>query len=166
MSAPILMPLEARHLPEALRLQSQVYPPFLIEPEDAFASRRTTAAPYCLAAERHNALIAYLLAHGWPREAPPPVGAVLDPSVRGDTLFVHDLSVSPAARGTGVGRALVERAFALARADGLRRAELIAVEGAAPFWRGLGFAPGSASPALAAKVAGYGATAQWMERAL
>lgn len=166
MPAPILIPLEPRHLPEALRLQAQVYPPFLVEPEDAFASRRTTAAPYCLAAERDGVLVAYLLAHGWPRETPPPVGAVLDPTIRGDTLFVHDLAVSPAARCTGVGRALVEHTVTLARADGVGRAELIAIEGAAPFWTGLGFAPGPASPALAAKVAGYGAGARWMVRTL
>ncbi len=166
MSAPILSPLEPRHLPQALALQSQVYPGFLVEPEPAFASRLRVAAPYCLAATRGEALIAYLLAHGWTREAPPPVGAVLDPNIRGDTLFLHDLAVSPAARGTGVGRALVERAFVLAAADGLRRAELIAVEGAADFWAGLGFAAGAPSPALAAKVAGYGPAAQWMVRAI
>lgn len=166
MLAPILKPLQARHLPAALRLQAQVYPPFLVEPEAAFASRRTTAAPYCLAAEADGLLVAYLIAHGWPRETPPPVGAVLDPKVHGDTLFVHDLAVSPAARGTGIGRALVEHALMLARADDVRRAELIAIEGAAPFWAGLGFAPGPTSPALAAKIAGYGAGAQWMVRAV
>lgn len=160
------MPFAQRHLSQALRLQSDVYPSFLVEPENAFASRCATAAPYCLAAEVHDVLIAYLLAHGWPREAPPPVGAVLDPEVRGDSLFLHDLAVSPAARGTGVGRALVDRAFTLARNDGLQRAELIAIEGAAPFWAGLGFAATMPSPALAAKVAGYGPRAQWMARAL
>ena len=166
MPAPILMPFAPRHLPEALRLQSQVYPAFLVEPEDAFASRCATAAPYCLAAEVDGTLVAYLLAHGWPREAPAPVGAVLDPEIRGDALFLHDLAVSPAARGTGIGRALVDHAFALASRDGLRWAELIAIEGAAPFWSGLGFAPGSPSPELAAKVAGYGPLAQWMARPL
>jgi len=163
---PILAPMAPRHLSQALTLQSQIYPPFLVEPEAAFASRLAVAAPYSLVATRGEALVAYLLAHGWPQGAPPPVGAVLDPAVRGDALFLHDLAVSPAARGSGVGRALVDHAIARAAADGLRRAELIAVEGAASFWAGLGFAPGEVSAALAAKVAGYGSSAQWMVRSI
>lgn len=166
MATPTIVPLHRRHLPQALALQALVYPAFLVEPERAFASRLDVAAPYCLAAMQGDRLVAYLLAHGWPHAAPPPVGAILDPATRGDTLFLHDLAVSPAARGTGRGRALVERAFALAAADGVLRAELIAIEGAAPFWAGLGFAPAAPSPALAAKVAAYGPNAQWMERML
>lgn len=166
MAIPILVPMTPRHLSHALALQSQVYPAFLVEPEPAFASRLAVAAPYNLAAIRGEALVAYLLAHGWPQGAPPPVGAVLDPAMRGDALFLHDLAVSSAARGSGVGRALVDQAIARAASDGLRRAELIAVEGAAAFWAGLGFAPGATSPALAAKVAGYGPSALWMVRSI
>jgi ribosomal protein S18 acetylase RimI-like enzyme len=166
MSAPILTPLQPRHLPQALSLQSQVYPAFLVEPESAFASRLHVAAPFNRAAERDGSLIAYLLAHGWTRESPPPVGAVLDRATAGDTLYLHDLAVSDAARGTGIGRMLVEAAFADAVAAGLARAELIAVEGAAAFWQRLGFHMGAPSPALAAKVAQYGPAARWMWRAL
>lgn len=166
MSAPILSPLQPRHLAQALTLQSQVYPAFLVEPEAAFASRLHVAAPFNLAAERDGTLLAYLLAHGWTRESPPPVGAVLDAARTGDTLYLHDLAVADAARGTGIGRALVERAFALAAAKGLERAELIAVEGAADYWARLGFRAETPAPALAAKVAHYGPAARWMWRPL
>ncbi|MET3710316.1 GNAT superfamily N-acetyltransferase [Sphingomonas trueperi] len=166
MSAPILTQFQPRHLPQALALQAQAYPAFLVEPVAAFASRLHVAAPFNLAAERNGALAAYLLAHGWTRESPPPVGAVLDPATTGDTLYLHDLAVSEAARGTGIGRLLVETALAAAIAAGLNRAELIAIDGAADYWRRLGFAAGSPSRALAAKVAHYGPAAQWMWRAL
>jgi len=166
MSAPILTPLQPRHLPQALTLQAQAYPAFLVEPAPAFASRLDVAAPFNLAAEQDGILLAYLLAHGWTRESPPPVGAVLDRATTGDTLYLHDLAASAAARGTGIGRLLVEAAFRDAVAAGLTRAELIAIEGAADYWRRLGFEPGSPAPALAAKVAQYGPAAQWMWRAL
>ncbi|WP_245824708.1 GNAT family N-acetyltransferase [Sphingomonas azotifigens] len=159
-----LRPMQPDDLAQALVLQEQVYPAFLVEPAEAFASRLAVAAPYCLVAERDGVLLGYLLAHGWPCETPPPVGAVLDPAQRGDTLFLHDLAVAAAGRGGGIGEALVARAFALAAANGLRRAELIAVEGAAAYWERLGFLPVPTSPALAAKVAGYGTTARWMAR--
>lgn len=161
-----IRPMRPSDLPAALALQERVYPAFLVEPEPAFASRLRVAAPYCLAAEREGRLIAYLLAHAARGEMPPPVGAVLPPSLTGDVLFLHDLAVSAAARGSGAGRMLVEQALARAAADGRHRAELIAVEGAAAYWRRLGFVDlVPLPPALAEKVAAYGAGARWMWRA-
>lgn len=157
---------EPRDLPSALAIQVANYPAFLCEDEVSFASRLDVAAPYCFAAEREGELVGYLLAHGWASHAPPSIGTVLDKTVAGDVLFIHDLAVAAAGQGTGLGRKLVDHACSLAMADGLRSAELIAVEGAAPYWRGLGFVETSASPELTAKVAAYGAEARWMTRAL
>lgn len=158
--------LEAADLPQALTIQAANYPAFLWEDEAAFASRLDVASSYCLAAERDGVLVGYLLAHGWVSESPPPIGTILDKTIVGDVLFIHDLAVAPAGQGAGLGRRLIDQAFARAAADGFGRAELIAVEGAAPYWRGLGFADGSALPELAAKVAAYGAEARWMTRAI
>lgn len=149
----------------ALAIQAAAYPPFLIEPADAFASRIDHPAGYCLAARRAGELIGYLLAHGWPRGSPPPVGTFLDPGAPREVLFLHDLSLAPAARGLRVGERLVAAAQAVARRDGLSEAELIAVEGAAGYWRRLGFVEAAMTPALAGKVAGYGEAARWMRLA-
>ncbi|WP_033919373.1 GNAT family N-acetyltransferase [Sphingomonas sp. 37zxx] len=149
----------------ALAIQSAAYPAFLVEPADAFASRLMLAASYCLVAARDGVVIAYLLAHGWPRESPAAIGAVLTDGAS-EVLFLHDLAVAKAGRGTGIGRKLVVQALALAAEDGLAAAELIAVAGAAGYWRALGFCESAVSAALAAKVAGYGPEARWMTRAL
>jgi len=161
-----IRPLERRDLPAALTIQSAIYPAFLCEDEPAFASRLDIAAAYCLAAVRGEALIAYLLAHGWPSRQPPAVGTILPPVADAEVLFIHDLAVSTEGRGSAIGRRLVARAFEQAAVAGLRRAELIAVEGAASYWRTLGFAEIAAAPDLAAKVAGYGPSARWMECAI
>ena len=81
-----------------------------------------------------------------------------------EVLFIHDLAVSPEKRGLKVGQQLIARAFLLAAKDGLGRAELIAVEGAAEYWRQLGFAEGAATGELLEKLATYGAFARWMTR--
>lgn len=159
-------PLVPADLAAALAIQAQSYPPFLLEDEAAFASRLAVRRPYCLAAVSDGELVAYLLAHGWMAQSPPPVGARLAPDVSGDVLFIHDLAVSAAGQGCGLGRKLIDYAFELAARDGLRTAELIAVEGAAPYWRGLGFSEGDLSPELAARVAHYGADARWMTRTI
>lgn len=159
-----IRPLTRADLPAALALQSENYPPFLVESEVAFASRLDTAAPYCFAATVDGALAGYLLAHGWPAQSPPRLDSVLPGDVTGDVLFLHDLGVAQSRRGMGIGRKLIEQAFRKAVANGLGMAELVAVEGAAAYWRTLGFVEGDAPPALAAKLAAYGPDARWMRR--
>lgn len=162
----IIRPLQRADLPAALAIQSAVYPAFLVEPEDAFASRLAMQTQFCLAAWHDGALAAYLLAHGWPAQSPPPVGAILPRDAAREVLFIHDLAVGHEGRGLGLGRRLVEAALAMAAREQIDRAELIAVEGAAPYWQTLGFAPVAVTGVLRAKVAEYGAGARWMTRAI
>lgn len=166
-----ITPLRPQDLGEALAIEEEVYPPFLVEDEQVFMSRMALKASFCLAARREGALAGYLLAHGWRREAPPAIGtAVTDAGVgdgeAGEILFIHDLAVSPRARGLKIGEKLIAEAFARAAQKGLRTAELIAVEGAAPYWRGQGFAEAAPSPALREKLASYGPDARWMTRSI
>jgi len=165
-TALVVRSLESADLPAALAIQSLAYPAFLREDEAAFESRLTVASSFCFAATRGGSLVGYLLAHGWARTAPPPVGTVLPADAPAQVLFVHDLAVSPVGRGGGAGRLLAARAFDAAGRAGLAEAELVAVEGAAAYWRSLGFVAPPVSAALAAKVAGYGPAACWMTRRL
>ncbi|MBB3859634.1 putative N-acetyltransferase YhbS [Novosphingobium hassiacum] len=160
----IVRPLEKRDLPAALAIQSAAYPSFLVESADAFASRLDVPAQFCLAAVSNGELVAYLLAHGWLRQSPPPIGAILSPAASSEVLFIHDLAVGLNGRGLALGRRLVNRAFELAAKQKLARAELIAVEGAAAYWRSLGFAEVDVAAELKAKVAVYGQNARWMTR--
>lgn len=160
----VIRRLEPGDLPAALAIQSETYPVSLIEDEQAFASRLDLAASYCLAATREGELVGYLLAHGWPRQAPSAVGAVVAQSGVNEVLFIHDLAVSSAGRGSGAGRTLIARAFELAARDGLPTAELIAVKGAASYWRKLGFVEAAVPLELAEKIATYGHDARWMTR--
>lgn len=156
--------LRPQDISAALNLQRETYPPFLMEEEDVFLSRINLAASYCFAAKHRGELLGYLLAHGWKHQSPPPLGTVLVDGARSEVLFIHDLAVSSSHRGLGVGQGLIARAFELAAQDGLRRAELIAVEGAADYWRRLDFAEGTVSGELSEKLSTYGTLARWMAR--
>ena len=158
--------LQASDLAGVLAIQSDAYPPSLVESEEVFRNRLQLESSYCLAAREGPRLLGYLIAHASPSNVPPSLGTMIQASSRADVLFLHDLAVSSAGRGMGVGRQLVERAFAMASRDGLEIAQLIAVAGAAPYWRGLGFVETPASGTLRAKVMGYGPAAQWMTRAI
>lgn len=163
-SAISIEPLRQQDLPAALNVQRAAYPPFLVEGEDAFLSRINLAASYCLAAKQGEALLGYLLAHGWKRQSPPALGALLEDGVPSEVLFIHDLAVSSSSRGLRVGERLITHAIRLAAQDGLRSAELIAVEGAADYWRRLGFVEAAASGELLEKLGTYGTHARWMTR--
>lgn len=156
--------LGQQDLPAALNIQAETYPTFLIEDEGTFLSRVNLPASYCLAAKYENELLGYLLAHSWSRQSPPPLRSLLPGHVPSEVLFIHDLAVSSAKRGLMVGKRLVTRAFELAAQDGLRSAELIAVEGAADYWRRLGFVEGVVSSELGEKLGTYGTSARWMTR--
>lgn len=155
----------ARHdLRAVLDIQAQTYPTFLVEEESVFLNRINLRTSYCLAAKHGDELLGYLLAHGWSRQSPPPLGSLLADGVPSEVLFIHDLAVSSEKRGLRVGQRLIARAFALATHDGLCSAELIAVEGAANYWRRLGFVEEAVSGELLKKLETYGSLARWMKR--
>lgn len=156
--------LRRQDLSDALTVQREAYPPFLVEGEAAFLSRINLAASYCFAAKHGEELVGYLLAHGWKRQSPPALGALLADGVPSEVLFIHDLAVSPSSRGLQVGQRLVTHALERAAQDGLRRAELIAVEGAANYWRQFGFVEAAVSGELSDKLETYGSLARWMTR--
>lgn len=156
--------LAPQDIPAALRVQAETYPAFLREDEGVFLNRINLQASYCLAAKQGGALLGYLLAYGWSRQSPPPLGELVADDVPGEILFIHDLAVSPARRGLRVAQRLVGRAFELAARDGLCSVELIAVEGAADYWRRLGFVEGAVSGKLLEKLGTFGADARWMTR--
>lgn len=155
-------------LPAALVLQASAYAPALRDSPVAFASRIAIAKGCCRVAERDGELCGYILAHPWPSGRPPAVDTVLDtPSDDADRiLYVHDLSVSSTAAGTGFGRQLVDSALDAARQLGLQRVELVAVPGAQAYWRRLGFEALPVTRALAEQVRGYGREAVYMGRVL
>ncbi|MFF1820178.1 GNAT family N-acetyltransferase [Kribbella sp. NPDC058245] len=77
-------------------------------------------------------------------------------------LHLHDLSVAPAFRRTGLGRHLVEHLTSVARSLSYHRISLIALSGTFPFWSSNGFRPDPAVPAPT----GYGANARYLTKVL
>lgn len=150
-------------LGDVLALQALGYPPALQDSASAFLSRMALAPTLNLVARQGVDLRAYLVSHPWEAGSPPPVDAVLPRSAPQDCWYVHDLSVAEAARGQGLARRLLVAGRDAALGLALARSELIAVEGAAPFWRRQGWSlPAIIPPDLAAKVSGYGPSAVFM----
>ncbi|KQS54201.1 hypothetical protein ASG17_11130 [Brevundimonas sp. Leaf363] len=160
MADSLIRPLTPADLPAALALQADGYPEALWDGEEAFVSRIAVAPDWCWALEREGRLEGYLLSHPWTSMSPPVPDTTLE-RAEGDIWYIHDLSTARAARGRGVGRALL--AACEAAHPQIRRSELVAVDGAEPFWRRLGWRPAMIGPVVA-KVAKYGPAAIYMAR--
>ncbi|MBP0446834.1 GNAT family N-acetyltransferase [Roseomonas sp. SSH11] len=149
-------------LPAVSAIASAVHPG-LPEADGVFAERLRLAPGACLALEGDGAVLGYALAHPWWRGRVVALDRMLhalpdEPEV----LYLHDLALLPAARGSGAGAEAVRRLAAIAR--GLPLA-LVSIGGTEVFWRAQGFAP-VADPALDAVLRSYGAQALYMERAI
>lgn len=104
----------------------------------------------------------YCIAHPGTFGQPPALDTLLHALPdHADTLYIHDLALLPAARGTGAGRAAVAALIRLAEHHALATLSLIAVSASGPFWQQNGFADAVPTKSIAS----YGAAARFMARA-
>lgn len=175
MSDFVLRPMTAEDLPAVLAVQARCYRPELIESAPALASRLALAPALCWVAAHAEAprrLAAYLFTHPWPRDRLPPLDGLLrrewdrtaGTSPASLTWFVHDMAVAPAGQGRGLAKRLYWHARQAALATGLRCSRLIAVQGAARWWEGMGYARLAPAKDAVEKLARYGAEAVVMGR--
>lgn len=114
-----------------------------------YGERIALAPDGCLALERDGTLIGHFISHPWRRGAVPelhaPLGAI---PADADSWYIHDVVISPEARGGGFAAAALEIVARAATAHGIDRLSLIAVGGADAYWGRLGFTPGPHVTAL------------------
>ena len=159
---PVLRPLRADDLPAVLAIQRAAYGDDYQESAAVLGRKLALAPQACWLAQSEGAVVGYVFAHPWGDAGAPPLHAPLVAlPVRAGNGFVHDLAVSPAARGLGVAAALFGRVRDWSTGAGHRGLRLVALAEAVPFWSHQGFA---ALPAVLP--AGYGEGACLMERTL
>ena len=137
------------------------------EGRDCFANRLALNPGGCFVlADGRERPKGYLVAYPWRANDAPALNTLIE-AIPADAavLYLHDLALDPGVRGRGWSRPVMERLAADARADGWPALALVAVNDAAPFWEGHGFVVVD-SPAMRAKLAGYGPDARYMTRAL
>ncbi|MFT4173458.1 MAG: GNAT family N-acetyltransferase [Rhodocyclaceae bacterium] len=139
MTALLVRPMQAHDLPALHALQCRAYAPGYHEPEAALASRLGAPGALCFVAWRGTQAAGYVFAHPW-AGTPPALHAALPSCGAPDHLFIHDLAVCPAQRGSGAAAGLLDRLLNATQAAGLAQARLVAVADAVAFWQRHGFA--------------------------
>lgn len=138
-------------------------------PEDdaVFAERLALFPAGCRIALRDGAAVGYAITHPGVVGAPPPLNRLLGGlPPRPDCYYIHDVALTKAARGLGLGRMLTDEAEALARELGLPLLALAATPLAADYWLKLGFAEGMGSERAAAALAAYGGGMRYLVRSV
>lgn len=108
----------------------------------------------------------YLVAYPWTADTAPALNTLIEAIPAGATvMYLHDLALHPDVQGQGWSRPVVERLADEARTAGWPALALVAVNDAAAFWEGHGFAVVETSE-MAAKLASYGPDARYMVRSL
>lgn len=137
-------------------------------PEDlaCFENRLALHPEGCFVLADADRARGYLVAYPWMRGSAPALNTLIEAVPdRADLIYLHDLALAPQARGGGFARPIVETLAGQATAAGWPAIALVAVNGAAPFWAGLGFRVES-PPGMAEKLASYGTDARYMVRTL
>ncbi|GGW49491.1 GNAT family N-acetyltransferase [Alishewanella tabrizica] len=152
--------MQQTDLPAVIALQDRCYSAALYEPPTLLSARLAVAKQSCWIAEmtavekieacttaslqahkpaQHIPVLAYLFSY------PSYFGklsALASPFViaeKPDLLYLHDMAVSEAARGTGVATALLTQAKQHAQHLSVRQLGLVAVQGSVGYWQRQGF---------------------------
>ncbi|XHS77215.1 GNAT family N-acetyltransferase [Burkholderiaceae bacterium UC74_6] len=146
-------------------IQACCYDAAKLESAQSFLAKVQASPASCFMAWIDDRPAGYLVAMPADAQEPPPLhGETYAVPAGANSLYLHDLSVHPGARGKGVAEALV-RAFFQARLQlDLRFACLTAVNGSSGFWAPHGFRPVAETDALASCLAGYGDGARYMRQ--
>ncbi|MFC4932779.1 GNAT family N-acetyltransferase [Massilia sp. GCM10023247] len=161
----LIRPLSHDDLEAVLRVQAECYGPAMQEPAAVIRARLAAAGDTAFAAVAGGALLGYLFAYRSLLGSVTPLGAAYAPAGAPDTLYLHDLAVSPRAAGQGLARRLAQHAAQLARREALPWCALVSVQDSQRFWEKLGYrAAACPAPQAAQALASYPALALYMTR--
>lgn len=136
----VMRPLLPGDLDAVLAIQRAAYGDAYQESAVVLGRKRDLAPGACWLAELDGRAVGYVFAHPWGELEPPPLHVELRPPGADAAYgFLHDLAVSPAARGAGVAGALFGRVCEWSLQAGHRRMMLVALHDAIGFWRRQGF---------------------------
>ncbi len=132
--------IQSADWPSIARIQAESYPREVLESLESLQSHWHVSESTCLIAEVQGAVVGYILSHPWIKGKIPPLNEIYSSlPANCDSLFIHDLALSPPFRGTGLGDELVRAVFEAGSALGLTHLSLISVQGSSGYWKRFGF---------------------------
>ena len=155
----LLRTMRVNDLDAVVRIQREAYGDDYQESAEVLGHKLRLAPEACWFAEYEGVGLGYVFAHPWAAGVPRLHAPIAHIPSNADQGFLHDLAVSPRARGAGVGGRLFERVRMWSRGAGHSALGLVALADAVAYWSALGFVAQPLSPPK-----GYGEGAVFMRR--
>lgn len=159
--------MQKSDLAAVVRLQDHCYADEFFESAEVVAKRLMLYPQSCWVACYQDKIWGYLFSCPSKLSQVNPLGAEFGQYEHANCLYLHDMAVSPDARGQGVASALLRSAIDYATSLDLPHLALVAVQNSAAFWQQLGF---TSQPALTSTaqhaLASYGDNAVYLARTL
>ncbi len=161
----VVRPMRAEDMAAVLAIQSRYYDETKLESAQSFLAKLKASPTSCFVALVPDGLAGYLVAVPAEAGSPPPLNSpsfAVPPAA--DALYLHDLAVHPAARGTGVAVALIDAYFEALKQLKAQFACLTAVNDSTSFWERYGFRVAVPTGSGAGHMETYGEEARYMSR--
>lgn len=128
------------------QIQDIAYRDELAEDIDILKIKADVSPETCfVCVDGEEQVLGYVLAHPWEGEQVPCINQDISDSEElvspqeASTLYIHDLAITPEARGEGVAQALIENLIEQAQSFDIDKISLVAVQGMSGFWSKFGF---------------------------
>ena len=162
-----VQPLCLADLPGLQAVQRQCYGADLVEGTDVFARRLAHPANCSAVIAQDGQVRAYVVAYRSCWGQVTPLHGDFSDHPTPDTLYLHDLAVSPQWAGQGYGQALRQWLSSQASAWGLRWSALVSVQNTQAYWQRQGYRPQPLSDATQRqRLDSYGPGAVYMGQPL
>lgn len=159
----VVRPMRAEDIASVLEIQSCCYDETKLESEQSFLAKLKASPTSCFVALVPDGLAGYLVAVPAEAGSPPPLnGPSYSVPLTANALYLHDLALHPAARGTGVAVALIEAYFQALKQLKVQFACLTAVNDSKSFWERYGFRAAVPTGSGAGHMETYGEEARYM----
>lgn len=123
-----------------LEIQDEAYHEVDPEELDVLKSKQSVSPETCfVCVSDQGDTLGYLLAHPWNGSKPPKLYEPMFDTENSDSLYLHDMAVSPHSKGQGIGRSMMAKLIEVAELKGVKRITLVAIQGADSFWSLQGF---------------------------
>ncbi len=133
------VPMPEAQIPEVTRLADSIHKSYP-EDEATFAEKWRLYPKGCFSLTANGLLSGYMIAFPWLTVQPPKINALLRAlPPKPDTFYLHDIAVSPAARGQGAAKIGLGLLIKYAAAQGFGSLSLTAVSGSEGYWQKQGF---------------------------
>lgn len=131
--------MQESDLSSVQEIESMAYAGDLVESFDVLLAKYRLMPELCFVARVDDAVVGYVIAHGWERDTSPGLHKVYEALPDMEVVHIHDMAVNPQFSGRGIARALLAALDAACIEKALPEMTLVAVAGADTFWARMGF---------------------------